>query len=205
MQTIALLSRKGGAGKSSLAVNLAVAALKDGKAVAILDIDPQASSADWGDSREDEDPAVFSVVPARLNKALATAERAGADLAIIDTAPHSESSAIAAARAADFILIPAKPSIIDLRAIAQTVELIRIAQKPAGIVVNMAQSESLAIDAQKAVKGYQLPIAPKSLRHRVAWVHSFNEGQGVTEYEPHGKAAAELQRLYSWTIQQLNS
>ena len=88
MKTLAVISQKGGAGKTTLAIHLAVAAEMAGKQTALIDIDPQASAASWGDSREKPTPAVVSTQPSRLDKVLAAACTTGADLVIIDTAPH---------------------------------------------------------------------------------------------------------------------
>src|SRR5215212_1378238 len=115
MKTITILSQKGGAGKTTIALHLAVAAELDGQQTAIIDLDPQASATSWGDSRAAETPAVVSAQASRLTQVLEAARKAGATLAIIDTAPHSESAALAAARAADLILIPCRPAILDLR------------------------------------------------------------------------------------------
>ena len=108
MKTIAIISQKGGAGKTTLALHFAVGAGERNQSVAIIDLDPQASAAGWKDLRTDERPAVVSTQPARLAQVLATALNHGVELAIIDTAPHSESAALSAARAADFILIPCR-------------------------------------------------------------------------------------------------
>src|SRR5215208_3254609 len=106
MKIIAILSQKGGAGKTTLAVHLAVAAAESGKTVAMIDLDPQASATSWKDLRKADTPAVVATPVSRLAQVLETAAQHGADIAIIDTAPHSESAALAAARAADLILIP---------------------------------------------------------------------------------------------------
>ena len=136
MKILALISQKGGAGKTTLALNLAVAAVMDGKQTAVIDLDPQTSATDWGDSREKEAPVVVAAVANRLTKVLEAAASSGADLAVIDTAPHSESASLAAARAADLVLIPCRPSILDLRAIGSTVDLVNLAQAQASIVLN---------------------------------------------------------------------
>ena len=136
MKVIAILSQKGGAGKTTIALHLAVAAERDGRSAAIIDLDPQASATSWGDSREAETPAVVSAQAARLPQVLEAARDAGADLVVIDTAPHSESAALAAARAADLILIPCRPAILDLRAIGTTIDLAKLAGKPAAVVLN---------------------------------------------------------------------
>src|SRR5689334_18614553 len=136
MKVIAIISQKGGAGKTTLALHLGVAAEHDGKSAAIIDLDPQASATGWGDSREAETPAVVSAQASRLQKVLDAARTSGAAFVIIDTAPHSESAALAAARAADFILIPCRPAILDLRAISDSIDLAKIAEKPSAVVLN---------------------------------------------------------------------
>ena len=109
MYAISLVAQKGGTGKTTLAINLAVAAEAGGHRAVLIDLDPQASAAGWGDHRTLDRPVVAPVPATRLDDALGAARAHGADLAIIDTAPHSESSALAAARAADLALIPLRP------------------------------------------------------------------------------------------------
>lgn len=204
MKTVALISQKGGAGKTTLALHLAVAAIQAGKSAAVIDLDPQASAAGWRDSRQGEEPAVVSAQAARLGQVLEAARRAGADLAIIDTAPHSESSALAAARAADLILIPCRPAILDLRAIGSTIDLARLAGKPAAVVLNAVPPRGgLGDEATAAVGGYSVPLAPVRLTQRAAFVHALTAGQTAQEYEPEGKAAEEIAQLYAWTCGQV--
>jgi hypothetical protein len=93
MQTIVIVSQKGGTGKTTIAIHLAVAAEREGKAAVVIDLDPQASAAAWRDLREAEGPAVQSVQPARLAATLKAAEEAGADFAVVDTPARSESAA----------------------------------------------------------------------------------------------------------------
>ena len=204
MRTIAILSQKGGAGKTTVAVNLAVAAEMAGERCAIIDLDPQASSTSWGDSRSKDTPAVVSAQASRLPQVLEAANTGGASLAIIDTAPHSESASLATARLADFILIPCRPAILDLRAINHTIDLVRIAGKPAAVLLNCVPARgSLAEEAIQAVKGYGIDIAPVQIGQRAAYLHSLTAGLASQEYEPDGKAAAEIQQLYVWTCRQV--
>jgi chromosome partitioning protein len=204
MYTIAVLSQKGGAGKTTLTVHLAVEAERSGLAAAIIDLDPQASATGWGDSRQQEAPAVVSAQSSRLRQVLDVARQNGAKLAIIDTAPHSESAALSAAREADLILIPCRPAILDLRAISHTVDLARIAAKPAAIVLNAVPPRgALADEAVQAVEAYGLDVAPVHLGQRAAFVHCMTAGLGAQEFEPDGKAAGEVNRLFRWAIQEL--
>lgn len=205
MKTLSILSQKGGAGKTTLAIHLAVEAERNMHQTALIDIDPQSSASNWGDSREEEIPAVVSSQASRLQKVLEAADTAGAKLAIIDTAPHSESASLAAARNADFILIPCRPSILDLRAIENTIDLVKIADKPACIVLNSVPPRgNLAGEATKAVSIYEIPVCPVHIGNRAAFAHSLVSGLGVQEYEPVGKATIEIKRLYKWICQQVN-
>jgi chromosome partitioning protein len=199
MKVIAVISQKGGAGKTTLALHLAVAAEQDGRQTAVIDLDPQASATSWSDSRDVETPAVVSAQASRLSQVLKAAEQAGAAFAILDTAPHSESSALGAARAADLILIPCRPAILDLRAIGNTVDLARLAEKPAAVVLNTVPPRgTLAEEAQQAVAGYGVEVVPVHIGQRAAFQHSLTAGQTAQEYEPGGKAAEEITQLYTW-------
>ena len=205
MKIIAILSQKGGAGKTTLALHLAVAAKQNRKATAVIDLDPQASASDWSDSRKAEVPAVVSAQASRLEKVLDTAQQAGAKLAILDTAPHSESTALAAARAADFILIPCRPAILDLRAISHTIDLANLANKPAFVILNAVPPRgSLVDEAREAVAGYNVAVSPFHLGNRAVFVHSLTGGLTAQEVEPKGKAAKEIKELYRWLCKQID-
>ena len=202
MLTIAIVSQKGGVGKTSLALNLAVAAELAGHAALIVDLDPQASAAAWSDSREAA-PVVVSAQAARLAEVLATGREHGAALCFIDTAPHAESPALAAARAADLVLVPCRASILDLRAVTASQTIAQLAGTPASAVLcGVPARGSLADEAQATLEAHGLPVAPVRIGYRAAFVHAATVGQGVQEYEPQGKAMCEITRLYEWTYSQ---
>lgn len=201
---MSLLSNKGGAGKTTLAINLAVAAVLDGKQVALIDLDPQGSASSWGDSREDETPAVVSIQPSRLEKVLAAAQDSGADLAVLDTAPHSEAAALQAARVSALCLVPVRPAILDLRAITFTIDMLNLAKAKGAIVLNAVPTAGLAIDAEAALKEIGVPLVPVKFAQRVAYMHALTMGQGVQEYEASGKAALEVLQLYKWVKQHVD-
>src|SRR5512134_697468 len=116
MKTVAVISQKGGSGKTTIALHLAVAGALAGKNTAIIDLDPQASAAKWSDRRETDLPVVISAQAARLRKEMDRVRDFGGEFLIIDTAPHSDSAAIEAAQAADLVIIPCRPAILDLEA-----------------------------------------------------------------------------------------
>ena len=200
MRTIAILSQKGGTGKTTISLHLAVAAQTAGHAVVVIDLDPQASAAGWKDSRSDEEPVVVSVPASRLPQTLQAAESGGAEVAIIDTAPHSGEVALAAAEAADLVLIPCRPGILDLRAIGTTARVVKLAGKPAYVVLNTVppRASHVLADARAAVAVHGLDVAPIALQQRAAYAHALTAGQTAQEYERGGKAAEEIASLYGW-------
>jgi chromosome partitioning protein len=202
MKKISIISQKGGAGKTTLCLHLAVAAEREGHPVALLDLDPQASAASWTDIRGQDTPSVTPIPAMRLNQALALAERSGAALAIIDTAPHSADAAVAVAEAADLILIPCRPGILDIKAIETTARIVRLTRKPAFVVLTQVppRAPRLTEDAVAAVQGHRLDVAPIVIHQRSAYAHALTVGQTAQEFEPNGKAAEETARLFEWAM-----
>lgn len=204
MKTIALIAQKGGTGKTTLALSLAVAAVQDGKSVAVIDLDPQTSAANWRDRRQTEGPALEAPALGRLAQTLAAARQAGADFIVIDTPGKSEQAAVAAARSADLVIIPARPQIYDIETLAATRELVAIAgNKPALVVLNAVPAQGKRQDeARAAIEELGLAVCPFVVTHRAAFGDAPTLGLGVTEYEPAGKAAIEIQQVYK-SISQL--
>lgn len=204
MKKIAILSRKGGTGKTYFSTNLSVAAALDGHTTVLLDLDPQSSSAKWGDSRPEETPAVISTHPERLKKMLQIAEENSASFAIVDTPPNVESPALEAARAADLVIIPCKPDRVSIEAISLTIDLVQLAKVPARIVLNdVKHYGDLAKQAREGLEIYDVPCAPCEIGDRIAFVHAFNAGYGVQEFQPRSKASHEITALYDYIINEL--
>ena len=199
MKTISILSQKGGAGKTTLAINLAGVAEATGKQAVIIDLDPQASAKAWYDRRGKESPVVISAQAVVLADVLRTAAEHGADVAIIDTAPHSETAALAAGKAADLILVPCRVSYVDLKAIETTIDLVRIARKPALFVLTCIRpgDKALPNSAETHLSQYSIPVSPQRITQRAAFVHALTAGQAVTEFEPEGVAASEIRELFT--------
>lgn len=198
MQIISLIAQKGGTGKTTLSLSLAVAAQKAGKSVVIIDLDPQASAANWADRREEGAPVAISTQVGRLQNVIETASENGVDFIIIDTPPKSESASLAAAKVADLILVPCRPQIYDLETIPATKEIISLAgDKPALVVMNAVPPQGKRHEeAKQVIENFGLPVAPKAFVHRAAFGDAPNAGLTALEYEPDGKAAEEIRGLY---------
>jgi chromosome partitioning protein len=208
MYTIALINQKGGCGKTTVALSLAVAFQQAGQPTVILDLDPQASATEWHDARADKNPHVENINPSRLSITVEKVRELGAEILILDTAPHSESTSLQAARIADLVLIPCQPSIMDLRAMTKTIELMKLVQVPCFAVLNGVQHHSLsaATAAEKTIeRTLGLAVAPVRLGERVAYSRCLIAGQAAQEYEPDGKAAREIFRLQKWVAARLTA
>jgi len=205
MKTIAVISQKGGAGKTTIAVHLSVAAEQRGLKTALFDLDPQASAASWSDKRSTPSPAVVSAQAPRLSSLLEQAAAQEADLVIIDSAPNADTASLAAAKAADFILIPCRPAAFDLDAIGTTLSLAVVAGKPAYVVLNAVPPQGkLAEEARETLSKAGIRVADLVLHHLVAFSHSVNDGRTAQEYDPKSKAANEIALLMAWIMKQAN-
>lgn len=204
MNTLAILSRKGGTGKTTLAVNLAVAMEQAGHNVAIVDLDSQASASEWSDWREAETPAVISIHSARLPRELHRLEKQGITFAILDTPPKIEDIALDAAKAADFAIIPCKLGAFDLKAIEKTILVGHLAKCPMQIVFNSVRARtSMLSPAKRAVEAYAVAVAPCVIGDRIVFSHSVLEGLSVIEYDPEGKASIEIQTLLRYIFDKM--
>ena len=200
MQTIALVAQKGGTGKTTLALSLAVAAVQRGRSVAVVDLDPQASAANWADRRVLDVPAVVSAHVPRLQNVIDTARQNGVDLILIDTPGKSEQAALAAAKVADLVLIPCRPQIHDIETLTATKEIIDLAGgRPAFVVLNAVPPQGRRHEeAQAAIQDMGLIVCPAILVQRAAFGDAPNAGQSASEYEPGGKAAQEIGQVYEF-------
>jgi chromosome partitioning protein len=204
MRTLAVISRKGGSGKTTLALHLAVIAAEAGLRVLLVDTDPQRSAAHWWRTRSADTPQLAETDAARLADLLAAAEADGIDLAVIDSRPSLERDAVDIARHAGFVVIPCRPGPLDLHAVGATVEVIGAGGTPGAIVINAApvgrggMDAAITTEARAALTGAPLPVAPVVVAQRAALSHALIAGQAVTEFEPRGRAAAELRQLWKW-------
>ncbi len=136
MHTVSFVTQKGGTGKSSLAVSLAVAAAESGLRVAVLDVDPQGTAGEWYKRRSAEAPEVHPLSWTYLSSRLYTLDRQGYEIAIIDTPGADSHAASGAMREAHFCLLPVRPSVADIEASKPTVRYLNDRNKPFAFVLN---------------------------------------------------------------------
>ena len=199
MLTLAFISQKGGAGKTTLACATAVAAERTGLATVLVDLDPQASASKWNDLRDADTPVVTSAQATRLEPILEAARSTGAELIVIDTAPHAADAALTAARAADAVLIPCRASAADLSAISATIDVARLAGRPAHAILNAVPVRNpLADQARAAIARYEVETSPIVIHQRIDHVHAWTNGLTAQELAPRSKAAGETEALFQW-------
>ena len=206
MKTISIICQKGGTSKTTTAINLAVEAVACGLEVALIDLDPQVSACDWKDIRGDRAPVVAATPVPHLDRALNAARQAGADLVIVDTAGRTNDAAAAAARVADLVLIPLQPSLIDLKTLGATLDIVRLAGgKPTRALLTRVRAVGTRHEDTTAWLTEQgVEVCPMSLGERVTYQDAYAQGQGVLEAEPNGKAAKEVRRVYLYVCRLLN-
>jgi chromosome partitioning protein len=205
VKTIAVISQKGGSGKTTLALHLAVASVQAKRNTAVIDLDPQASAAKWADRRSAELPVVLSAHASRLSQEMKRVEDTGGELLFLDTAPHSDSAALEAAKASDLVLIPCRPAILDMEAITNTLDLVRTTKTPVFVVLNAVAAQGQeAEEAAEAIAALNVEVSPVRLVNRVAYARALITGQTAQEFEPDGKAASDIARLHSFICAHLN-
>jgi chromosome partitioning protein len=199
MRTIALVTQKGGAGKSTLASSLAVAAHENGERVCLVDMDPQATLTTWGKTRGESDVPVIAAGPAKLRPVLNALAAKGVTLAIIDT-PGAEGAASSAAMSvAQLSVIPSRPTAFDLWASANTRKALKDAGAEYVFLLNQcppAQQSARVAEGVAALEAMGGLLSPMVLA-RVDYQEAARLGWGVTELNPGGAAAGEMRALWA--------
>lgn len=203
--TVSVASQKGGCGKTTLALHLAVAAERAGYATVIIDMDPQGTAEAWYEWRKEAPPLVIPAKAPTLTRTLERAVVHGAEFVVIDTPPIAEAEARAAAKAADLILVPCRPNAFDLHSVKTTAEIPILAEKATFAVFNAGPPSAPKLYAETTglVTDFGLKVAPVRLSDRATFRHATGSGQSAQEIEPVGKAAAEVDALWKWVCQQV--
>lgn len=202
MKTLAVVSRKGGAGKTTVSVNLALAARAMGVKAVLADADPQRSACDVLKSRDEAAGLIFETSAAKLFTLIDACRRGGAELLIIDTPAAPENDVAEAVKVADLCLAVARPTYLDLAAAVRSVAIIQRLGKEGEIVLNQCAPPRRGVEPPQVVKAFQalrfagLPVAPVALRSRVGYQTAFAQARSVLEMEGEDAAAAEVKALF---------
>ena len=203
MQVIALVTQKGGSGKTTLCLNLAVAGEALGARCLILDLDPQGTAEAWYQDREAPTPRLARVEAAELPRALAAARGQGFDYVLLDTPGRDEPGVAAAIRSADFCLVPCRPTPADMKAQPSTVATVRRLRRPIAFVLTQTPPRGYRIREAETGLAVLGPVAPVAIVLRNGFQDAHGAGLGITEYEPVGKSAAEIRDLWRWLVRKL--
>jgi chromosome partitioning protein len=210
VHTIVLATQKGGSGKTTLAIGLALAALQAGQNVRLIDTDRQGTLSRWQARRGIAEPVVEFVRSADLvEHRLHSFDRGGVELTIIDTASGMMEATIAAIRACDLCLIPARPTVADIEATATTVRVVRACGRPFAFILNQTptrgrRADNAASALGSAMSGLDDVLAQPFVAMRTDQQDALAAGLAVSEYAPAGKSADEIRGVWQWTQARLN-
>lgn len=204
MQTFSMIAQKGGTGKTTLVINLAIAAAENGKKTLVIDLDPQSSACKWADRRKEVYPTVMDAQPERLAKALEVARQQGFDIVFVDTPAKSGDAGLSAARVSDLVLIPCRPQLLDIETIGSTKTILEIAKKaPAVVILNSVPPVGFRRreEAAAAIGQFGLKVLEQSISQRAVFGDATAYGRTALEYESEGAGAQEIRELYKQIIQ----
>lgn len=201
MKTLSVLSRKGGSGKTTVSVSLALAAQQAGLRVVLADVDPLHSAGEVLRARPEASSFLFETRAAKLFLLRDACIRNSCDLLIVDTPTAPDADVMTALNVSDLCLVVTRPTALDVAAIRETVATALRAECPGLILLNQCPparhgEESLQVrQALERVQALRLPVATASLRSRAAYQHAFAARCGVTEWDAQSDAARDVLRL----------
>lgn len=200
MKVVAFVSQKGGTGKSTLCRSVAVAAVEAKQSVFVLDLDPQKTTQDWSEERDNPSPEVDAIRSDQLEAALIELARQNVGYVFLDTAGRDDAGTALAIRQSDYCVVPCRPTPDDLRAVRPTIATIYRAEKPCGFVLNQTPPGRRSTRVQEALSGLGAVnrVCPTPIVTRMDHQDASSLGQGVTEYAPNGPAADEIRKLWRW-------
>ena len=200
MRVWSFVQQKGGVGKTTLCLNLAVVAEAHGENVLIVDLDPQQSARFWNNQRGSNKPTVIDALSEKLPQIIAAAPTLGATLCMIDAPSRLDPIALAAIRASDLIVCPTLPDLLNLRPLQETVDLIDDAGKlgdTVGVINDVDESgaERRISQATEVLRNFKMRVAPTVVSHLPQFSQAYDKGKGVTEFG-RGRAAEQIEALW---------
>jgi chromosome partitioning protein len=201
MNVIVFASRKGGSGKSTLTAQIAAQAHRSSRPCLLIDADPQGSLSLWHKLRGTGEPALRSGL--RGISDIVKANKNDFEWAFVDTPPTASAVVADAIRAATLVVIPTRPTVFDLTAVRETIDMCRSARKPYAVVINAAptkredQESPIVTQAREGLGKLRVPVWGGQITQRTNFSLSLAEGEGMREFDPESPAASEIARL--WT------
>jgi chromosome partitioning protein len=200
MNVIVFASRKGGAGKSTLAAHLAAQLHKPARPVLLVDGDPQGSLTLWHRLRETGEPPLKNGLR-NLPGVIKSAKQDGFEWVLIDTPPNMSQSVLDAIKLATLVIVPARPGVFDLNAIRETIEASRSLRRAHAVVLNgappkrMDQESPIVTSARENLASLDTPVWAGQISHRSAFSLALDQGEGAREYDADSYAAQEMNKL----------
>lgn len=210
MDVLAFASRKGGAGKSTLAAHLAAHVHRPTRPCLLVDDDPQGSLTLWNELRG-EARLPLKIVKRGIRRILKKAKRHGIEWVFIDTPPINCVSVIEAIEAATLVVIPCRPGLFDIDAVQETIALAREARTPYAVVFNAAPPKRADIEApavslaRRCLAKLDVPVWGGQISHRASFSLALSEGDGVRAYDSDPCSAAEIGGLWSAIEKSVNA
>jgi chromosome partitioning protein len=205
MHTIVLATQKGGSGRTTLAIGLALAAMQAGHTVRLIETDSQGTLSNWQARRAYAEPIVEPVyVAGEIEQRLQAFRQSGVTLTIIDTAGGLSAATATAIRCADLCLIPARPTVADVEATASTLRVAHASDKPFAFVLNQTPIRGQRINNAATALGDAAALdmsgvlAQPFIVMRNDHQDALSSGLAVSEYAPHSKSADEVRGLWQW-------
>ena len=201
MNVIVVASRKGGSGKSTLTAHLAAHAHKATRPCLLIDADPQGSLTLWHGLRGTGEPVLKSGL--RGIESIVKANRDTYEWAFVDTPPTMSAAVTEAIRCATLVVIPARPTVFDLSAVKETIDLCRSVRKPYAVVINAAPTKRddhespLVTEAREGLAKLRVPVWGGQITQRSNYSIALKHGEGVKEIDAESAAASEMARLWS--------
>ena len=200
-KVITISQQKGGTGKTTLAVHLALAFIKyHNLKVAIIDTDPQGSLGKWFMIREEkklsDDNLTFKTASLWGAQYESKSLKKDNDIVIIDTPPKIESDARPSIESADLVLIPMSASHVDFWATGAIVEIAKKANKKILIQINRANQRSKLISkTNDFIKSLNLSATKTIIGNRQIFASSMGEGKTAVEKQKKSNAVEEIKKL----------
>jgi chromosome partitioning protein len=198
MKVWTITSQKGGVGKTVLATNLSVEAIRQGEKVLLIDLDPQGSATKWWEARTEETPLFIKSGYDNLASNIAKAEQNGFSLVIIDTAGRESLRYTEAIEKATFCIVPCQPSKDDIRSALITVDLLKAKNKHFCFVVTRCPSVGSDKDEAQATLSTIGLVCDTATMERKCYKRAYGADKAVVEFDPSDKGADEISGIYQW-------